>query len=121
MISGKATYVMECLRTDAEIDARLADMVEGCRGECTAKGADLLQFRCLGGFPGQCPSLACTSKAEWPNRSTPPYRPIGYRYIYRTYVFQVSQGIALYPPKISPIAAEGRGPSGGYRAILGYR
>ena len=28
----------------------------------------------------------------------PPYRAIGYSYTYRIYVFQVSQGIALYPP-----------------------
>ena len=60
----------------------------------------------------------------------PPYRATGYRYTYRTYVFQ---GIARYraiPPEIGPITAEGRGwqgvsqlklPSGGYRAIGGYR
>ena len=59
----------------------------------------------------------------------PHHRAIGYSYTYRTYVFQVSQGIALHPPpRICPIAAEGRGwqgvsqlklPSGGYRAIRG--
>ena len=60
----------------------------------------------------------------------PPYRARGYRYTYRTYVFQVSQGIGLVPPQICPIAAEGTGwqgvsqlklPSEGYRAIRGYR
>ena len=58
----------------------------------------------------------------------PPYRAIGYSYTYRTYVFQVSQGIALYPPKFAlslPRGGGGRGvsqlklPSGGYRAIWG--
>ena len=60
----------------------------------------------------------------------PPYRAIGYGYAYRTYIFQVSHGIALYQPQICPIAAEGGGwkevsqlklPSGGYRALRGYR
>ena len=31
----------------------------------------------------------------------PAYRTIGYGYTYRTYVFRVSQAIALYPPKLS--------------------
>ena len=31
-------------------------------------------------------------------RPPPRYRTIGYSYTYRTYVFQVPQGIALYPP-----------------------
>ena len=41
----------------------------------------------------------------------PPYRAIGNRYTYRTCVFQVPQGITLYPPppQICPIAAEGGG------------
>ena len=37
----------------------------------------------------------------------PPHRAIGYSYTYRIYVFQVSQGIALYPP-----------PSSGYGKIM---
>ena len=36
--------------------------------------------------------------SQWPSRSTPPIALVGYSYTYRTYVFQVSQGIALYPP-----------------------
>ena len=44
----------------------------------------------------------------------PPYRAIGYRYIYRT--FQVSQGIALCPPPTCPTAAEGREWAGGIAA-----
>ena len=38
----------------------------------------------------------------------PPYRAIGYSYTYRTYVFQVSQGIALYPPNL-PYRSRGEG------------
>ena len=60
----------------------------------------------------------------------PPYRTIGYRYPYRTYIFS---GIARHraiPPQTCPIAAEGGGwqgvsqvklPSRGYRAIRRYR
>ena len=60
----------------------------------------------------------------------PPYRAIGYRYTYHTYVFQVSQGITLYPPKLWPIAAKWgvwqgvsqlKLLSGGCRAIRGHR
>ena len=53
----------------------------------------------------------------------PPYRAIGYRYTYRTYVFQVSQGIALYPLKLALSQPRGEGGSScpGYRAIGGYR
>ena len=56
-----------------------------------------------------------------------PYRATGHHYTYRTYVFEVSQGIALHP-RISSIAIEGRGrqrvsqlkpPSGKYCAIRG--
>ena len=40
--------------------------------------------------------------AWWPNRSTPPYRARGHRNTNRTYVFQVSQGIALDTPPDLP-------------------
>ena len=54
----------------------------------------------------------------------------GYRYTYRTYVFQGIAGYRAIPPEIGPIAAEGRGwqgvsqlelPLRGYRAIGGHR
>ena len=60
----------------------------------------------------------------------PTHRAIGYSYTYRTYVFAGIAGYRATPPQICPIAAEGRGwqgvsqlklPSGGYRAIRGYR
>ena len=59
----------------------------------------------------------------------PRYHAIGYRYTYRSYVFQVSQGIALYPPQSSYHSrVEGwqrilqlKLHSGGHRAIRGYR
>ena len=38
----------------------------------------------------------------------PPYRALGYSYTYRTYVFQVSQGIALYPSNL-PYRSRGEG------------
>ena len=37
----------------------------------------------------------------------PPYRATGYRYAYCTYGFQVSQGIALCPPKFVPSQPRG--------------
>ena len=39
----------------------------------------------------------------------PTYRAIGYSYTYSTYVFQVSQGIALHPPKFAPSQPRGGG------------
>ena len=61
----------------------------------------------------------------------PPCSAIGYRYTISPFIFQVLQGIALYPrPQIRSIAAkqgkrEGASqlklPSGGYRAIGGHR
>ena len=45
----------------------------------------------------------------------PPCRAIGYRYTYRTYVFEVSQGIALYPPKFVLSLPRGEG-GRGYRS-----
>ena len=48
-------------------------------------------------------------------RCHPPYRAIGYSYTYRTYVFQVSQGIALNPPRFA--LSQPRGGGGrGYRS-----
>ena len=45
----------------------------------------------------------------------PPYRVIGYRYTYRTYVLQLSQSIALYPLKFA--LSQPRGGGGGrYRS-----
>ena len=59
----------------------------------------------------------------------PPYSAMGYSYTCRTYVFQVSQGIALYPPKLALSQPRGgwqgvsqlKLPFGGYHAIRGYR
>ena len=48
-------------------------------------------------------------------RLDPPYRAIGYSYTYRTYVFQVSQGIALFPPKLALLQPR-RGGGKGYRS-----
>ena len=74
----------------------------------------------------------CVWPPWWPNRSTP-YPAIGYRYTYRTYVSQVSQGIALDfppPPQFTLSQQKGGGgegvsqlklPPGGYRAIGGHR
>ena len=45
----------------------------------------------------------------------PPYRAIGFSYTYRTYVFQVSQGIALYRPNL-PYRSRGEGVAGGIAA-----
>ena len=42
------------------------------------------------------------------NRKGKYYRAIGYSYTYRTYVFQVSQGIALYSPKFALSQPMGR-------------
>ena len=42
----------------------------------------------------------------------PPYRAIGYSSSYRTYVFQVSQGITLYPLKLAPSQPRGEGGRG---------
>ena len=45
----------------------------------------------------------------------PPFRTIGYSYSYRTYVFQVSQGIALYRLKLALSQPRGEG-GRGYRS-----
>ena len=58
----------------------------------------------------------------------PPYSAIGYSHTYCTYVFQVSQGVVLYPPKFAlsqPRGGGGQGvsqlklPSRRYRTIRG--
>ena len=57
----------------------------------------------------------------------PAYRTIGYGYTYRTYVLQVSQGIALYPPPPQKLSYRNRGEGSGRgyrsssRAIRGFR
>ena len=45
----------------------------------------------------------------------PPYRTKGCSYTYRIYVFQASQGIALYPPNL-PYCSQGEGVAGGIAA-----
>ena len=45
----------------------------------------------------------------------PPYRTTGYSYTYRTCFFQVSQGIALYPPNL-PYRSRGERVAGGIAA-----
>ena len=52
----------------------------------------------------------------------PPYRARGYRSTYRTYVFQVLQGIALYPQNL-PYRSRAEGVAGGigaHHAMRGY-
>ena len=48
----------------------------------------------------------------------PPYRATGYRYTYRTYVFQVLQGMPLYPLKLALSQLRGEG-SRKYRSSSG--
>ena len=50
----------------------------------------------------------------------PPYRAIGFCYTYRTYVFQVSQGIVLYPLKLALSQPRGEG-GRGYRSSSCFR
>ena len=52
-------------------------------------------------------------------RTPPPHRAIGYSYTYRTYVFRVSRGIALYPSPQFALSQPRRGGGRGYRSSSG--